>query len=123
MKFISRDGAEISKELWRDLFNDNSYRILEYTKLPDGDAIETAWIGIQTEYDPDPPQLFVTVYYPASGVKHKDIAPQRNKSEDVTWTSTELDAMQAHEAAVAGVGIAAKEPKLPFKEKKSGRKH
>lgn len=59
LKFYDKAGQEINQELWEQFIRSPKYVFVERHTFGVS-AVETSWVGIQTQYDAYP-SLFVTI--------------------------------------------------------------
>lgn len=93
-KRFDRTGAEIPFEEWVGLYEDQRYRLVKNTDLPDGSHVFTVWLGVAPFDTPcEPRRLYVTA--------HCDEDHDRVSDE---YTDTEASALECHDRFLAKLG-------------------
>lgn len=94
MIHYDRQGNAIPTEEWAALYEQESYRVVKDTGLPDGGHVFTIWNGTPPVHAPDKPRdLFTTVHCSAD---HYQLTGE--------YDDTEAEALERHGRMVAQLG-------------------
>lgn len=65
--YYNRERASINVEEFLKLFENEQYRRVIHTKMPDGTEISTIWLGMDHGHGPNGPMIFETMIRPSNG--------------------------------------------------------
>jgi len=80
-RYYKRDGTPITDTLeWARLLEDQEYRRVAETTLPDGKWVSTVWLGLNHNYGEWRPLIFETMVFTSKG--SDDLDCERYATED-----------------------------------------
>lgn len=62
--YYNKFGVRIGRTEWGQLMQDQEYKRVDMTTLPDGKVVSTVWIGIDHNWMDGPPLIFETMVFP-----------------------------------------------------------
>ena len=65
--YYDKEGTAITLFHWQRLMEDQSYRRIAYTSLPNGIDVSTVWVGLACDYGSNGPQIFETMVRDENG--------------------------------------------------------
>lgn len=98
MRYFDRKGTAISRDRWRELFDDQSYGLVEHSRHGNM-SVDTSWVGVASDHERSP-AIFLTRTYTGSMAKGGIVTKQ-----DDIWSDTESRALEAHLTACDAVGL------------------
>ena len=90
MNYFDRLGNPMSTEEWAEMIEDDEYRAVLATTLPDGTGVSTIWTGMPTSPRFDhvvPPLIFETAVFEGTG---------GNRIDEYRWPSL-AEAREGHQ--------------------------
>ena len=87
-RYYDKQGKPLELMQWAQLFEDNAYRHIAETTLPDGTWVSTVWLGLDHNFGRGVPVIFETMVFP-----HKD--DNSNEQEQERYSTLE-EALNGH---------------------------
>jgi hypothetical protein len=80
-RYYDRDGKPMDMMAWARTFEDNAYRTVEQTDLPNGVLVSTVWLGLDHQFGDGPPLIFETMVF-GDRESGRDLAQERYSTLD-----------------------------------------